>query len=110
LPVGRLIVSEVVGPDCALLAPKCVPAALDGAELASMRAALVQEIATAVAGDILAKKSCRAKFACGKNAGSKPVGSDCDEHRRHNYLVRINTTEKLYLPNETVGVRSDSTF
>lgn len=61
-------------------------------------------------GDILAKKSFRAKLSSGKYAGSKPVGSDCDKHLRRNYLVRINTTEKLYLPNDTAGVRLDSTF
>ena len=88
LPVGRLIVPDVVGPDCAFIPPNCVPAAFCAAELANERAALVTEIATAVAGDILAKTSFRAKLACSKFAGSKPVGSDCDKHRRRNYLVR----------------------
>jgi len=110
LPVGSLLVPELVGPDCALLPPKCSPAVLSGPELASMRAALAQEKASVAAADLVAKKYYWANLASAKYAGSRPVGSDGDKHRRRNYLVRINSTEKFYRANGTVGERPVSTF
>jgi len=110
LPVGSFFVPELVGPDSALLPPKCAPAVLGGPEHASMRAALAQENESVAAEDILAKKYYRAKLASRKYAGSKPVGSDCDKHWRRNYLVRINSTEKFYRENGTVEERPVSTF
>jgi len=110
VPVGSLTVPEVFGPDCALLPPKSAPAALNGAELASMRAVLIQEDATAVPPITLAKKNYLAKLASGKLSGSKLVGSDCDKPRRRNYLVRINSTEEFYRPDGTEGERPFTTF
>jgi len=110
LPVGSLRVPENIGADCALLPPKCAPVGVAGAELANMRAALAQESASAVPDDILSKKYFRAQLASGKHAGSKPVGSNSDKYRRRDYLIRINSSEQSYFPNETVGGRPVSTL
>jgi len=75
-----------------------------------MRAALLQDSAINVPLAIESKKYYRAKLAPGKVAGSAPVGSDSDKHRRRNYLVRINSTERFFLPDRTVGKRLVSTF
>jgi len=110
LPRGSLKVPQDVGPDCALLPPRSEPVGLGGAELASMRAVLIQENAHEVPLQVLSKKYYRAKLASGKIAGSKPVGSDCDKRRRRNYVVRINSREDFFLPDGSVGERTVSTF
>jgi len=110
VPVGSLTVPEVFGPDCALLPPKSAPAALNGAELASMWAVLIQEDATAVPPITLAEKYYRAKLVSEKCAGSQPVGSDCEKHRWRNYLVRISSTEEYYRPEGTKGERPVCNF
>jgi len=79
-------------------------------ELAKMRAVLQQENAVEIPDEIKARKFFRAKLASGKIAGSKRVGSDSDKHRRRNYLVRINSSEKFFLPDGSVGERPVSTF
>ena len=110
IPVGSLVIPEDVGPDCALLPPKKQSLHLSGMELESMRAALMLESATEVPFAIEARKYYRAKLASGTVAGSTLVGSDFDNHRRRNYLVRINSTEEILLPDRTVGKRLVSTF
>jgi len=74
LPRGSLKVPQDVGPDCALLPPRSAPVGLEGAELASMRAVLIQENADKVPLLFLAEKYYRAKLASYNNTGSKPVG------------------------------------
>ena len=75
-----------------------------------MRAVLAQEQANEVPPDIFAKRYYRINMASGKIAGSKPLGSDCDKHRRRNNLVRINSSEKVRLPNGSVEEGPVSTF
>jgi len=110
LPGGRLTIPQVIGADCALFPPRNAPATLSGEELTSMRAVLAQKQANEVPPDILAKTYCRINMASGKIAGSKPFGSDCDKHRSRNYVVRINSTELVRLPNGSVEERPVSTF
>jgi len=86
LPAGSLTVSDGFGTDCVLLAPRAAPACLK------------------------ARKFFRAKLASGKIAGSKQVGPDSDTHQRRNYLVRINSSEKFFLPEGSVGELPVSTF
>jgi len=91
LPCGSLKVPQVVGLDCALHPPRSEPVGLGWAELASLRAVLIQENDDEVPLQVLAEKYYRAKLTAGKSAGCKPVGSNCDKRRRHNYLVRIKS-------------------
>jgi len=77
-----------------LLPPGCNEMQLAGAELTAMRAALAAEGVNEVPASILAMKYFRLKLTSGKIAGSMPVGSDSIEHRRRNYLLRINSTER----------------
>jgi len=79
-------------------------------ELAKMRAVLQQENAVEIPDEVKARKVFRATLASGKIAGSKRVGSDSDKHRRRNYLVRINSSEKFFLPDGSLGERPVSTF
>jgi len=110
LPRGNFVVVQTIGPDCALLPPTFADANLCGDELTRMRAVLDQEQAIQVPLIIRAKKYFRAKLASGKIAGSQQVGSDCDKHRRRNYLVRINSTKQFELPDGSIGLRPVSTF
>jgi len=110
LPGGSLTIPQDIGADCALLPPRSAPAALSGKELTSMRAVLAQNQANEAPPDILAKKYYRISMASGKNADSKPIGSDCDKHRRRNYVVRFSSTEEVRLPNGSVEERPVSTF
>jgi len=110
LPRRSLQVPQSTGPDCALLPPRSARAALVGTELAAMRAVLGREDATQVPPDIVAKKYFRANLTSGLISDSKPVGSNCDTHRRQTYLVRINSTERGFLSDWTVAVRPVSTF
>ena len=110
LPGGSLTIPQDIGADCALLPPRNAPATLNKEELTSMRAVLAQKQANEVPPDILAKTYCRINMASGKIAGSKPFGSDCDKHRSRNYVVRINSTELVRLPNGSVEERPVSTF
>jgi len=64
LPRGSLKVPQDVGPDCALLPPRSEPVGLGGAELASMRAVLIQENSEEVPLQVLpsqagSRKNCR---------------------------------------------------
>jgi len=77
-----------------LLPPRCKEMQLAGAELTAMRAALAAEGVNEVPASILAVKYFRLKLTSGKSSGTKPVGSDSIEHRRRNYLLRINSTER----------------
>jgi len=77
-----------------LLPPRCAAAPLFGAELTAMRTALAVEEVADVPSSILAMKYFRLKLASGEIAGSKPVGTDSAKHRRRNYLLRIDSTEK----------------
>ena len=110
LPCGSLLVPQSTGLDCALLQPSSSHAEMDGTELAAMRAVLVQGSANLTPHVIMAKNYFRANSASGLVADSKPVGSDCDSHRRRNYLVRVNSTGTVFLPDRTVAVRPVSTF
>jgi len=110
LPRGSLKVPQDIGPDRALLQPRSEPVGLGGAELASMRALQIQEKADEVPLHVFAETCYRAKLASGKIAGSKPVGSDWDQRRRRNILVRINSREEFFLPDGFVGERSVSTL
>lgn len=74
---------------------RCRAAPLAGAELTAMRAALAMEGITNVPSAILAMKYFRLKLITGVIAGSKPIGSDPDKHRRRNYLLKLNSTEKI---------------
>lgn len=85
----------MLDPDRTLLPPRSTPAALDGLELAGMRAVLEQEKAALVPRAVLAKKYYRIMLASGRIAGSKPVGSDCGKHPRRNFLLQINSTEQV---------------
>jgi len=107
---GSLKVPQDVGPDCALLSPRSEPVGPQGAELASMRAVLIQENADEVFLQVLATKYYRAKLASEKIVGSRPVGSGCDKRRRRSYLVQINSRDDFFLPDGSVGERSVSTF
>jgi len=110
LPAGSLTVSDGAGPACVLLPPRAAPACLNMDELAKMRAVLQQEHAVEILDKVKARKRFRAKLASGKIAGSKRVGSDSDKHRRRNYLVRINSSEKFFLPDSSLGEHPVSTF
>jgi len=105
-----LAISDNVGPDFALLPPRSAPAALAGAGMASMRAVLVQEEASDVPPQILAKKYFRAQLSSGKTSRSKPVGSDCAQREMRNCLLRICSTEEFYRSDGSVGERPVSTF
>ena len=59
-----------------------------------MRTALAVKEVADVPSSILAMKYLRLKLASGEIAGSKPVGTDSAKHRRRNYLLRIDSTEK----------------
>jgi len=107
---GSLTIPHDIGADCALLPPRSAPAALSGKELTSMRAVLAQKQANGVPADFLAKKYYRINMASVKNAGSKPLGSDSDKHRRRNYVVRISSNEEVRLPNGSVEERPVSPF
>jgi len=107
---GSLKVPQDVGYDCALLPPRSEPVGLGGAELASMRAVLIQANADEVPLQVLAKKYYGAKLGSGKFAGSKPVGSDCDKRRRRSYVVRINSREDFFPRDGSVGERPVSTL
>jgi len=75
-----------------------------------MQAVLVQEKAEEVPPNLLAMKYYRIKLASGKFAGSKPVGSDCDKHRRCTNLLRIASTERMRRQDGSVEERDVSTF
>jgi len=77
-----------------LLPPRCKEMQLTGAELTAMRAALAAEGVDEVPTSILAMKCFLLKLTSVKIAGSKPMGSDSIEHRRRNYLLRIDSTER----------------
>jgi len=77
-----------------LLPPRVLAAPLVGPELTAMRAALASEGVTDLPSTILAMKYFRLKLTNGTIAGSKPLGSDSAQHRRRNYLLRINSKVK----------------
>jgi len=52
----------------------------------------------------------RIKLASSKIARCKPVESDCDQHKRRNYLLRINSTERVRRQDGTVEEQRVSTF
>jgi len=110
LPAGSLTVSDGSRTDCVLLPPRAAPTCLNMDELAKMRAVLQQGNAVEIPDEIKARKFFRAKLASGMIAGSKQVGSDSDTHRRRNYLVRINSSEKFFLPEGSVGELPVSTL
>ena len=87
--------------------PRTLPPHAEGG---GRRAVLAQKQANEVPPDILAKKNYRINMASGRIAGSKPLGSDCDKHRRRNYVVRISSTDEVRLPNGSVEERPASTF
>jgi len=93
-PRGSVVVSVGGGEAVTLLPPRSAVAHLADAELASMREALAVAGVADVPAAILAMKFFRLKLVDGKLAGSRPAGSDCTKHRRRNYLLRINSTEK----------------
>jgi len=107
---GSLKVPQDGGPDCALLPPKCEPVGLEGPELASMRAVLIQENADEVPLQVWAERYYRAKLASRKNTRSKFVGSDCDKRRRRSFLVPINSGEAFFLLDGSVGESSVPTY
>jgi len=110
IPVESLVISEDVGPDCALLSRKKRILHLSGMELEGMRAARMLQSATEMPLTVEAKKYYRAKLASGSVAGSTPVGSNSDKHRRRNYFVRINSKEEFFLPDRTVAKHLGLTF
>jgi len=110
LLAGTLTVSDGAGPDSALLPRRAAPACLNMDELDTLRAVLQQENAVEIPEEIHARKHFWAKLASGKIAGSERVGSDSDKHRRRNYLVWINSSEKFFLQDGSVGQRPVSTF
>jgi len=97
-PKGSVVMRADAKWDAVLLPPRCAPAELGGVGLASKREAVAFEVEEPAPPSILAQKYFCFRLMVDGTAGLRPVGSDCTRHRRHNYLLRIRSSERVRQP------------
>lgn len=110
LPSRSLELSSEDGIGRALLPPRTTAAPLQDQELTCMRAVLSADAINLTDDPVIATKYFRLRFAGGGIAWARPIraGSDC--HRRRNFLLRVNSTERRRAPNGQVEDVAVSTF